>query len=85
MDQMATDNPTQNLPPVVTSVAAMAGSSTAAQQPMSTAAQRPMTMAAQQPGPSPSIPVGGMAQQPLYTQTTSNPFAYGVKLGFNPA
>ena len=37
-----------------------------------------MTMAAQHPGPSTSILVGGMAQQPLYTQTTSNPFAYGM-------
>ena len=37
-----------------------------------------MNMAAQQPGPSTSIPVGGMAQQPLYTQTMSNPFAYGM-------
>ena len=45
---------------------------------MSTAAQQPMNMAAQQLGPSTSIPVGGMAQQPLYTQTTSNPFSYGM-------
>ena len=37
-----------------------------------------MTMASQQPGPSTSIPVGGMAQQPLYTQTTSNLFVYGM-------
>ena len=45
---------------------------------MPTSAQQPMTMVSQQPGPSTSIPVGGMAQQPLYSQTTSNPFAYGM-------
>jgi hypothetical protein len=49
-----------------------------AQQSMLTSAQQPMTMDAQQPGPSTSILVGGMAQQPLYTQTTSNPFAHGI-------
>ena len=70
LDHMATGNPTQNFLSVVTSVADMAGSSAAAQQ--------LMTMAAQQPGPSTSIPVGGMAQQPLYTQTTSNLFLYGM-------
>ena len=75
---MATDNPTQNFPPVVTSVANMAGSSAAAQQLMPIVTQQPMTMAAQQPGPSNSIPVGGTAQQPLYSQTASNPFAYGM-------
>ena len=91
---MATGNPSQNIPPVVTSVADMAGSIAVAQQPMSTADQHPMSTAAQQPmpiaaqqlmpsaaqqpGPSASIPVGGMAQQPLYTQTTSNPFSYGM-------
>ena len=37
-----------------------------------------MPLAAQQPGPSTSIPIGGMAQQPLYNQTTSNPFSYGM-------
>ena len=37
-----------------------------------------MPSSAQQPGPSTSIPVGGMAQQPLYTQTTSNLFSYGM-------
>ena len=78
MDQMATSNPMQNFPPVVTSVADMAGSSVAAQQPMSIVAQQPMTMVAQQLGPSTSIPVGGMDQQPLYSQTTLNPFAYGM-------
>ena len=51
---------------------------TAAQQPMPTTAQQPMTTVAQQPGPSTSIPVGGMAQQPLYTQTTSNLDLYGM-------
>jgi hypothetical protein len=70
VDQMATGNPTQKFPPVVNLVADMAGSSAVAQQPMS--------MASQQPEPSTSIPIGGMAQQPLYTQITSNPFAYGM-------
>ena len=55
LDQMATDNPTQNFPPVVTSVADMAGSSAVAQQLMPTS-----------------------AQQPLYTQTMSDPFLYGM-------
>ena len=75
---MTTSNPTQNLPPFVTSVTVMAGSSASALQPMPTSAQQLMTMVDQQPGPSTSIPVGGKAQQPLYTQTTSNPFAYGM-------
>jgi hypothetical protein len=59
---MATGNPTQKFPPVVTSVADMAGSSAATQQSIPTSTQQLMTMAAQQPGPSTSIPVGGMAQ-----------------------
>ena len=62
VDQMATGNPIQNFPPVVTSVADMVGSSVAAQQPMPTVAQQPMTTAAQQPRPSTSILVRGMAQ-----------------------
>jgi hypothetical protein len=37
-----------------------------------------MPSPAQQPGPSTLISVGGMAQHPLYTQTTSNPFSYGM-------
>ena len=78
MNQMATGNTTQNLPPVVTLVAAMVGPSSVAQQLMPASAQQPMTMVAQQPRPSTSILVGGMTQQPLYTQTTSNPFAYGM-------
>ena len=75
---MVIGNPTQNFSPIATSVADMAGSNAVAQQPMSTAAQQPMIMVAQQPGPYTSIPVGGMAQQALYTQTTSNPLAYGM-------
>lgn len=75
---MATGNPTQNFPPIVTSVVDMARSSATTQQLMSTMAQQPMTIVAQQPRPSTSIPVGGMAQQPLYTQTMSNSFAYGM-------
>ena len=39
MDLMATSNPTQNFPPIVTLVADMAASSAMAQQPMPTAAQ----------------------------------------------
>ena len=62
----------------MTSVAAMASPSSVAQQRMSTSVQQPMTMATQQPGPSTSISVQGMAQQPLYTQMASNPFAYGM-------
>ena len=62
VDQMATENPSQNLPLVVTSVAAMVGPSSVAQQLMLTSVQPPMTMAAQQLGPSTSIPVGSMAQ-----------------------
>ena len=99
---MTTRNASQSIPPVVTSVADMAGSSAAAQKPMSattqqpiltttqspmpivaqqpmpTAPPQPMPSPTQQPGPSTSIPVGGMAQQPLYTQTTLNPFSYGM-------
>jgi hypothetical protein len=45
---------------------------------MPTAALQPMPSAAQQPKPSTSILIGGMAQQPLYTQTASNPFSYGM-------
>ena len=37
-----------------------------------------MPSLAQQLGPSALIPIGGMAQQPLYTQTTSNLFSYGM-------
>ena len=44
VDQMATDNPTQKLPPVVTSVASMVGPSLVAQQPMLTSVQPLMTM-----------------------------------------
>ena len=62
----------------MTSVASTVGPSSVAQQPILTSVQPPMTMAAQQPGPSTFIPVGSMAQQPLYTQTASNPFAYGM-------
>ena len=46
---------------------------------MLTSTQPPMTMAAPQPRPSTFIPIGSMAQQPLYTQTTSNLFAYGMR------
>ena len=86
LDQMVAGNPSQSILLVVTLVADMAGSSAAAQQPMFAAAQQPMPTATQwpmpmappqpmpspahQPRPSTSIPVGGMAQQPLYTQTT---------------
>jgi hypothetical protein len=39
LDKMAPRNPSQSIPPVVTSVSYMVGSSVAAQQPMSAAAQ----------------------------------------------
>lgn len=70
LDQMATGNASQSVPPVVTSVATMAGSGVATSQSIPSVAQ--------QPGPSTSIPLGAMAQHPLYTQTTSTPFSYGM-------
>ena len=75
---MATGNASKSVPRVVTSVVDMVGSSAAAQHPIFIAALQPMPLAAQQPEPSTLIPIGGMAQQPLYTQTASNPFSYGM-------
>ena len=58
---MATVNASERIPPIMTSVATMAGSTAAAPQPVPSAALHP--------GPSTSIPLGGMAQQPLHMQS----------------
>lgn len=67
---MAIGNALESVPPILTLVTTMAGSGVAG--------SHPIPLVAQQLRPSTSIPLGGMAQQPLYTQTTSNPFSYGM-------
>lgn len=84
VDQMATVNALEIIPPIVTSTTTVVGTTVATSQPV------PSTSAINLPNcliPTPtvpvstssvSIPLGGMAQPPLYMQSTSNPFSYGM-------
>ena len=86
IDQMDTVNASEIIPPIVTPATTMVGTTVATSQPI------PSTSGVSLPNcliPTPtvpvltsstSIPLGGMAQPPLYTQITSNPFSYGMPL-----
>ena len=81
---MATVNASESIPPIVTPVTTMVGTTAVVSKPI------PSTSGVSLPNcliPTPtvpmstsptSIPLGGMAQPPFYTQSTSNPFSNGM-------
>ena len=86
IDQMATVNASESIPPIVTPTTTMVGTTAAASQPV------PSTSRVNLPNcliPTPMvpmstssalIPLGGMTHPPLYMQSISNPFSYGMPL-----
>ena len=82
IDQMATVNALERIPPIVTPTTTVVGTTVVASQPV------PSTSRVRLPNcliPTPMvpmstsstlIPLGGMAQPPSYTKITLNPFSY---------
>jgi len=86
IDQMATMNALESIPPIVTLTTIVVGTTTATSQPVPSTSRvnlpnclipTPMVLVSTS---SASIPLGGMAQPPLYRQSRSNPFPYGMPL-----